>query len=62
MSVISQTERALSLAVEHVAWAADQGMSAEDVIRSVGAEPYPGYVPTWPEAVDAIADAWRALP
>jgi hypothetical protein len=61
MSIISQTERALSLAVEHVAWAAGQGMSADDVVRSVGAVPEAGQIPTWPEAVDAVADAWRAL-
>lgn len=62
MSVISNTERALSVAVEHIYWAKMQGLKPEDVMRSVGWHRVAfERSKTWPEAVDAVADAWRAL-
>lgn len=63
MSAISNTERALSIATEHVEWAQAQGMQPEAVLRTIGwrrraLERWK----TWPEVIDALVEAWVRLP
>lgn len=62
MSVISNTERALSIASEHVAWAQRQSIKPEAVLRSIGHRRRRRDAPrTWPEVIDALVVAWMRL-
>lgn len=62
MSAISNTERALSIASEYVAWAQRQGMKPEAVLRSIGHQRRRREAQrTWPEVIDALVVAWMRL-
>lgn len=52
--------QALIIAQEHCAWAAEEGQSPRDVIRSVG-ERWLGKEPNWFDAIAVIAAKWEEL-
>ena len=51
---------AQDIALEHCAWAQQQGMEAYEVMASIGLITQ-DYCPGWAEAIDAIARRWMAL-
>ena len=51
---------AQDIALEHCAWAQQQGMEAYEVMSSIGLM-CQDYYPGWDEAVEAVARRWREL-
>jgi hypothetical protein len=64
MSVISQTERALSIAKEHADWLQAQGWTPKRLRLAMGRRRTgrPGLSEwTWQDAIDAMVRTWLAL-
>lgn len=64
MSVISNTERALRLAVEHCEWARAEQQTPRQVILAIKPQAMSRRMAallTWDDAIEAVAKAWGRL-
>lgn len=52
---------ALLVALEHCDWAAQQGLSPMETLKTVGLRPYPGHRPSWAYVEQEIGLQWLRL-
>lgn len=59
---IARPSEADRVAVEHVIWAATQGLRPREILASVGRAWREDREPDWHDAVQGVAVAWLLLP
>jgi hypothetical protein len=58
---LSERDPASTIAIEHVLWAKERGLSPLDIFRLVGMRWTSLREPSWDDAVLALSRTWRGL-